>query len=81
MHDIKHIGVEINFPLTSYVKALYPTYSHYLESLQASGKIKEIPFDSLENKFAKREMDFGKKTTPQSSKEVVCLAQKDKNHA
>lgn len=63
MHDIKSTGVEIDVPLTTYAKALYPTYSHYPESLQASGKLKDISFDSLEKKFAKREKDFGKKTT------------------
>eukprot|EP00253_Pinus_taeda_P003798 PITA_03798 len=81
MHDIKATGFEIDIPLIAYVKARYPTYSHYLESLQASGNLKEITFDSLEKKFAKREKDFGKKTTPQSTEEVACLAQKEKNHA
>ena len=74
VHDIKAIGVEIDVPLTAYVKALYLTYSHDLESLQASGKLKEISFDSLEKKFLEGEKDFGKKIAPQSSKEVVCLA-------
>lgn len=64
IHDIKTIGVQIDIPLISYVKTLYLTYSKYLESLQASGNLKEITFDSLENKFAKRENDFWKKTTP-----------------
>jgi len=44
MHDIKSTGVEIGIPLIPYVKALYPTYSNYLESLQASGNLKEITF-------------------------------------
>ena len=64
MHDINTTGVEIDIPLIAYVKALYPTYSHYLESLQASGNLKEITFDSLEKKFAKTEKAFEKKTTP-----------------
>ena len=76
MHEIKSIGVEIYVPLTTYVKALYPTHSHYLESLQASGKPKEIYFDSLEKTFTEREKSFGKKTTPHYSKEVMCLAEK-----
>ena len=66
MHNIKNTSVEINIPLIAYVKALYPTYSHCLESLQAIGKLKEISFDSLEKKFVKREKDFGKKTTRHS---------------
>lgn len=81
MHDIKATGVEINIPLIAYVKALYSTYSHYLEPLQVHGNLKEITFDSLEKKFAEREKAFGKNTTPQSTKEVVCLAHKEKNHA
>ena len=32
MHDIKNTGVEVDIPLIAYVKALYPTYSHYLQS-------------------------------------------------
>lgn len=80
MHDIKATRVELDIPLIFYVKVLYPTYSHYLESLQASGNLKEITFTSLEKKFVEREKDFGKKKVPQSYEEVVCLAQKEKNH-
>jgi hypothetical protein len=36
MHDIEATGVEICIPITVFIKALYPTYSHYLELLQAS---------------------------------------------
>lgn len=79
MHDIKATSVEIDIPLIAHVKALYPTYSHYLESLKASGNLKEITFDSLKKKFVEREKAFGKKTVPQSYEEVVCLAQKEKN--
>jgi len=64
MHNIKTTGVKIDIPLIPYVKTLYPTYSKYLESLQASGTLKEITFDSLKNKFARRENNFWKKTTP-----------------
>ena len=52
MYDIKNSGVEVDIPLIAYVMALYPTYSHYLESLDASGNLMKITFDSL--KFAKR---------------------------
>ena len=68
MHDIKATSVEIDIPLIAYVKALYPTYSHYLESLKVSGNLKEITFDSLENMFVEREKAFRKNTTPQSTK-------------
>jgi len=71
MHDMKVTNVELDIPLLAFVKALYPTYSNYLESLQANGNLKEITFDSLVNKFAKRERAFGKKIAPQSTKEVV----------
>ena len=81
MHCIKNIGVEICIPLIAYAKRLYPTYSDYLESLQASGNLKEITFDSLEKTFVEREKDFGKKTTPLSSEESVCFAHREKNHA
>ena len=76
MHDIKTTGVEIVIPLIAYVKALYPTCSHYLESLKASGNLKVITFYSLEKKFAERQNAFGKKTTHHSTKEIVCLAQR-----
>lgn len=80
MHVIKVTNVELDIPLIAFVKALYPTYSNYLESLQANGNLKEITFDSFVNKFAEREKAFGKKTT-QSSEEAVCLAHREKNHA
>ena len=36
MHDIEATRAKIDLPLTTFIKALYPTYSHYLESLQVS---------------------------------------------
>ena len=74
MHVIKTTGVEIDIAHKTCVKALYPTYLHHLDSFQASRNLKEITIESLEKKFAEREKVFGKKTTPQSSEEVVCLA-------
>ena len=47
MHDIKSTKVELDIPLIAFLKALYPTYSNYLESLQANGNLKNITFDSL----------------------------------
>eukprot|EP00253_Pinus_taeda_P013777 PITA_13777 len=81
MHAIKSTKVELDVPLISFLKELYPTYSNYLESLQANGNLKDITFDSLVKKFAEREKDFGKKTTPESSEETVCLSQKEKHLA
>jgi hypothetical protein len=36
-HDIDSTGVKVDLQLTAFIRALYPTYSHYLEYLQASG--------------------------------------------
>lgn len=70
----------MDVPLTSFVRALYPTYSHHLEFLQASAQLKDINFDTLINNCAGWEIFFGKrKKFFESPKEVVCLAQKEKN--
>ena len=81
MHDIQNTGVKMDIPLIAYVKALYPTYSHYLESLQESGNLEHITFDTLEKKFAEREKAFGKMTVPSSSEEAAYLAHREKCHA
>ena len=60
-HEIECTGVNVDLPLTAFIKALYPSYSHYLESLQASGQLKDIDFDKLVGKIAEREKAFGKK--------------------
>jgi hypothetical protein len=44
MHDIEATRVKIYLPLTAFIKPLYPTYSYYIESLQASGQMKSISF-------------------------------------
>ena len=64
MHDIKVTNVELDIPLIAFLKALYPTYSNYLESLQTNGNAKDITFDSLVKKFVEREKSFGKNTAP-----------------
>eukprot|EP00253_Pinus_taeda_P022521 PITA_22521 len=79
MHDIKVTNVELDIPMIAFLKVLYPTYSNYLESFQENGNLKDITFDSLVKRIAEREKAFGKKTTPQSSEEVVCLAYREKN--
>ena len=79
MHHIKVTNVELDIPLIAFVKALYPTYSNYLESLQANANLKEITFDSLVNKFAKREKALGKKIAPQSSEEVVSCTSREES--
>jgi len=58
MHEIDSAGVDIDIHLMTFIKALYPTYSHYLESLQASGQMKSITFDSLVEKVAECEKYF-----------------------
>jgi len=67
MHDIHTTRVKIELPLTALIKALYPTHSQYLESLQASGQMKSITFDKLVEKVAKREKSFGKKSAHSTS--------------
>ena len=58
-----------------FIKSLYLGYSHYLESLHASGKFKDLDFDKL---VGKREKTFGKKETLHNSNtETLCLSQKD----
>ena len=78
VHDINSTKVQLDISLIAFLKALYPTYSNYLESLQANGNLKDITFDSLVKKFAEREKAFGKKTVPESSEETVCMANKEK---
>ena len=81
MYDIKVTNLELDIPLIAFLKELYPTCPNYLESLQANGNLKDITFDSLVKKIAEREKAFWKKTTPQSSKEAICLAHREKNLA
>eukprot|EP00253_Pinus_taeda_P008762 PITA_08762 len=81
MHDIKVTNVELDIPLIAFLKALYSTYSNYLESLQANGNLKDITFDSLVKKFVEREKYFGKKTTLESYEEAMCLSHRENNLA
>jgi hypothetical protein len=78
MHEIEATEVKTDLPLMPFIKALYPTYSHYLELLQASGQMKSVTFDKLVEKVAEREKSFEKKSTT-STGETVYLAQKDKS--
>ena len=73
MHDINSTKVELDIPLIAFLKALYPTYSNYLESLQANGNLKDITFDSLVKKFVEREKAFGNKTALESLKRLCAL--------
>ena len=45
MHDIDAASVKVSISLMAFIKDLFPTYSHYLESLQASGQLKSLTFD------------------------------------
>jgi hypothetical protein len=76
-HDIKATGVEVDLQLIAFIKSLYPTYSHYLESLQASEKMKNLTFDKLVEKIVEREKSFGKKESLPNA-ETLCLAQEGK---
>ena len=54
--DIKVTNIEVDILVIVFVTTFYPTYSNYLDSLQANGNLKEIKFDSVMNKFAKRDI-------------------------
>ena len=60
-HDIESNNAKVDLKLTSFIKILYPTYSNYLESLQAIGQMKAMTFDVPVDKIAEREKSFGKK--------------------
>ena len=77
-HDIEETGVKVDLKLIAFIKALYRTHLHYLESLQASGQMKAITFDILVEKIDEREKAFGKKESLSNSTiETLCLAQKE----
>jgi hypothetical protein len=80
MHHIDATGVEIDIPITTFIEALYFTYSHYHESMQASGQMKSNTFDTLVEKYAKHEKAFIKKSSHPVG-EIMCLAQKGKNQS
>jgi len=79
-HDIESTGVKVDLQLTAFIKDLYPTYSHYLESLQSSGHMKATTFVVLVDKIDERKKAFGKKESlSNSTVETLCLALKEKN--
>jgi len=80
MHDDSATSVKMVISITTFIKAFYPTYSHYLKSLQASDELKSLDFDSLVDKIAKCEKDF-KKNIAQTTRETIVLPQKDKNQS
>jgi len=80
MHDDDVVGVEIEISLMAFIKDLYPTYYHYLDSLQVSGQLKSFDFDSLVEKNTKRGKAFEKKTI-QTTGENMCLDKKGKNQS
>ena len=63
IHKIQTTGKKPILPLATFVKSLYTTHSHYLESLQASDKFMDLTFDTLVEKIADKEKTFGKKTS------------------
>ena len=77
-HDIDSTGVKFDLQLTTFIKALYPNYLHYLESLRSSGQMKSMNFDKLVDKISEREKAFRKKEYfSTSTVETLCLSQKD----
>ena len=73
-HDIDPTGVKVGIQLTTFIKTLYPSYTHYLESVQASGQMKAMTFEKLVEKIAERDKAFGKESN--HNEETMCLAQK-----
>ena len=73
-HDIDATGVKVDIQINAFIKALYPTYTHYLESLQASGQMKAMTFETLVEKIVERAKTFWKESKP--NEETLCLAQK-----
>jgi hypothetical protein len=63
MHDNYSIRVNIGIPFIDFIKSLYPKYSHYHESLEASGQMKSITFHTLVEKVTKCEKSFGNKSS------------------
>ena len=49
---------KVDLQLLAFIKSLYPNYSHYLESLQASQQLKDLHFDKLVGKIIEREKNF-----------------------
>jgi hypothetical protein len=78
MHEFDFTGEKIYLPLINFIKALYPTQSHYLESLQASGQMKFITFDMLVEKVAECQKAFQKESS-HSTSETVYLNKKEKS--
>lgn len=76
-HDIEATGVKVDLQLTSFIKALYPTYSQCLEYLQASEEMKNMNFDKLVEKNAERENAFGRKENLPNV-ETMCLSHQGK---
>lgn len=61
MYDVYTTKVKMDIPLMTFFKVFCPKYSHYLESLQASMKLKDINFDYLVEKFLDKKKSFGKR--------------------
>lgn len=80
MHDIDSISMKIDITHVALIKAFYPTYSNYLESLQASGNLKTLTFNTLVDKIAEHEKAFGKKSSDPTL-DTLCIAQKGNNVA
>ncbi len=72
-HDIESIGAKDDIELTTFIKALYPTYSHYLESLQDIGQMKAMILDSLVEKIVQKERMFSEEKTMSMHKHFALL--------
>ena len=74
--DVDVGGGKIDMYLIAFIKALLPTHSTYLGSLQASNQFKTITFDLLVEKLAKHEKAF--ETKLDNTNEKLCLSHQEK---
>lgn len=74
--DVNAASGKVDIYLTAFIKALLPTHSTYLESLQASNQLKTITFDLLVEKLVEREKAFGRKID--NTNKNVCFSHKEK---
>ena len=72
-HQIDATSVKVYIALITFIKYLYPTYLHYLESTKVGHQMKLLNFETLVEKIAEHEKAFGEKTT-QSNVEIIFLA-------
>ena len=77
-HDIDATGVKVDIQLIAFIKYLYPSYTHYLESLQASGQIKTMTLKNLLTNLQGERNHLGRRSLI-PMKKLCVLHRKDTN--